>query len=682
MTTLHVSPEDLERYVANELEGETLEAFEAHIASCDECAAALAEFAREELAFHAMWRQDAFCAGCGRPVDGETCGFCGALVALEGYAVLKVLKESSRGRTYLARTESGDNVVIKEMVFGTAVTGDDVRAFEREAQILKTLDHPGIPRFRASMQTGEGVHKRLYLVQDYIDGVSLATRLEDHRFVEDEVFGLVEQVLEILVYLQAQTPMVFHRDIKPDNLLLDATGKVWLVDFGAARDRGATAGATLVGTFGYMPVEQLGGIVDATTDVYALGATAAHLLSRREPWEFLQDDNALAPLPLSTGMRAWLERAVARKTEGRWSSAEDAREALRRERTPAAVTSLAAHRQPRSRAGRFVGRYGGWLAAAASFVGALAMVAPPGVAAMGDGHVPITGLLLLAALAFYMTTPGNEDEADEAVDPAVAKRLRRRRRRWRHVGVAALCIASLAFVAGRKSPTERFLEQSRLVVPSPPAMPELRDQIRLNLLNGRGGDLHDKAHQLYNARQYPLCQQLFRASAATRGHSDGAARDYYNAACCAARAGAADDAFELLGLAFEHGWDDVEHASSDRDLASLWGDPRWAPLAHSMAALSEEHGHETTWRTVRGRGLQNPFDDNDDSDNDDSDNDDDNDNDTGVVNGDIDLGIDDVALDADSRRRIEAARERLQNAARELRKTLREELPRAVNSED
>ena len=83
--------------------------------------------------------------------------------------------------------------------------------------------------------------------------------------------------------------MVIHRDIKPANLIRRADGTIALVDFGAAHVQGTTAGSTSIGTFGYMPIEQLAGIVDATTDVYALGASLLHLLTRREPWRLAQN---------------------------------------------------------------------------------------------------------------------------------------------------------------------------------------------------------------------------------------------------------------------------------------------------------------------------------------------------------------------------------------------------------
>jgi serine/threonine-protein kinase len=230
---------------------------------------------------------------------------------------------------YLARDRDGNAVALKELAFVQAPHPDAVEAFEREARLLRQLSHPQIPRFLASFREGEGVHTRLYLAQEYVDGQSLQDRLQSHQFSEGEALDVAGQVLEILVYLQGLSPMVFHRDIKPANLIRRADGRIALVDFGAARDLGPTVGATLVGTFGYMPVEQMGGIVDGSTDLYALGATLCHLLSRKEPWKFVEDPRALGRLNVSRGLRDYLAKLTARRPEDRFGRAATALRALK-----------------------------------------------------------------------------------------------------------------------------------------------------------------------------------------------------------------------------------------------------------------------------------------------------------------------------------------------------------------
>ncbi|HEX8107698.1 MAG TPA: phosphotransferase [Kofleriaceae bacterium] len=141
----------------------------------------------------------------------------------------------------------------------------DLAALEREL-----ADDPAArAALCASFQEGDGIHARYYLAQELIAGEALDDRLESHWFTEAEILAIARQVLDVLVYLQGLSPMVIHRDIKPANLLVRPDGAIAVVDFGAAHVHGATAASTAIGTFGYMPIEQLAGEVDATTDLIA-----------------------------------------------------------------------------------------------------------------------------------------------------------------------------------------------------------------------------------------------------------------------------------------------------------------------------------------------------------------------------------------------------------------------------
>ena len=219
------------------------------------------------------------CPGCRREVADDRCGHCGAAQRVAEYRILEVRVQNQHGRLYLALDREGRRVALKELCFMQAPSFEALDAFEREARILCALEHPCLPRFIESFQHGDGINTRLYLAQEFIDGESLDERLATHYFEESEIRSIAEQVLHILVWLQARSPTVIHRDVKPANLMTKPDGTIVLVDFGAARDQGATAGATQVGTFGFMPIEQLAGIVDQTTDVYALDRKSTRLNS-------------------------------------------------------------------------------------------------------------------------------------------------------------------------------------------------------------------------------------------------------------------------------------------------------------------------------------------------------------------------------------------------------------------
>jgi hypothetical protein len=271
------------------------------------------------------------CAVCGVPLSGTRCGACGAAVRPGGYTVRRLIARTQHSRVYLARSLEGREVALKELLFAQVPGPQEVDAFEREARILEALSHPRIPRLLGHFQEGEGASLRLYVASEYIAGETLLERLSHHTFSEKEAQDIGRQVLELLVYLHGRTPRVLHRDIKPANIIRRPDGTLVLVDFGSAREsaRGATVGSTLVGTFGYMPLEQFGGTADATSDLYALGATLVHLLGRTPPADHFQPDQGLALSHLEApALRPWLRKLTALRPADRYPSAVLARQAL------------------------------------------------------------------------------------------------------------------------------------------------------------------------------------------------------------------------------------------------------------------------------------------------------------------------------------------------------------------
>lgn len=250
-----------------------------------------------------------------------------------GYQVLRLLSQSPHGRLYAARAPSGGEVALKELVFALVPEARQLESFEREARLLREVVHPRIPRFVDFFQEGRGAHTRLYLAQELVQGTSLRELLRERHLREEEAVEVARQVLDTLRYLHELSPRIVHRDVKPANLVRREDGAVFLVDFGAARELlgSGTAGATLVGTFGYMPPEQLGGTLDASCDLYALGASLLHLLTGRSPDEMLASDLSLDVAThafLSPRMERFLRKLVARNPAERFRSALDARLAL------------------------------------------------------------------------------------------------------------------------------------------------------------------------------------------------------------------------------------------------------------------------------------------------------------------------------------------------------------------
>jgi len=324
----HPAPEALERYVTGAFDEIDRPALEAHLIGCPSCSKALTEEARLEVSIYGLSERPQVCVACERSVSGNRCDYCGAAHRLRGYRIQAVLAKSSRGRVYLAETPSGQRVALKELLFSQVPDFEAVEAFEREGRVLRQLEHPRIPAYVDSFVDGEGVNMRFYLAQGFVAGASLAERLHRHRFTEAEIWDIARQVLEVLVYLQRLSPQVFHRDLKPSNLLQQPDGTIVLVDFGSARERGATVGGTVAGTFGYAPGEQMVGVVNATSDLYALGATLVQLLTREPPWEVLEEGLAASKANMSLPLRRWLSKMTAKKVGDRFASAEEALAAL------------------------------------------------------------------------------------------------------------------------------------------------------------------------------------------------------------------------------------------------------------------------------------------------------------------------------------------------------------------
>ncbi|PSB06735.1 serine/threonine protein kinase, partial [filamentous cyanobacterium CCP2] len=167
---------------------------------------------------------------------------------------------------------------------------------------------------------------------------------EGRRFSEDEVKSIAVKVLQILIYLHGLNPVVLHRDIKPSNLILGDDNQIYLIDFGAVQDRAIKEGATftVVGTYGYTPIEQFGGRAVESSDLYALGASLAHLLTGIAPADLPQRNLKLQfrdYVNISPAFLRWIERLVEPDLEQRFSTVRSALEALMNPQTKGALAT-------------------------------------------------------------------------------------------------------------------------------------------------------------------------------------------------------------------------------------------------------------------------------------------------------------------------------------------------------
>ncbi|MCT7950862.1 serine/threonine protein kinase [Ancylothrix sp. C2] len=252
---------------------------------------------------------------CPHPKNRENslrCVSCGSKLLLrERYRAIQPIGEGGFGITYLAVDEDrlSTRCVIKQFV--PKIEGTDSRAqaslqkaiqlFNQEALRLCELgEHRQIPTLLAFFEQ----NRRLYLVQEYIDGNTLWDELHEGAFNEPQIRQVLMSMLQVLKFIHEHR--VIHRDITPTNILRRARdGQLMLIDFGVAkllsRSEMERTG-TRIGTQGYAPLEQMrSGKAYPASDIYSLGVTCLHLLTRVKP------DNLFDPL------KGWVWRDVLAK---------------------------------------------------------------------------------------------------------------------------------------------------------------------------------------------------------------------------------------------------------------------------------------------------------------------------------------------------------------------------------
>lgn len=196
--------------------------------------------------------------------------------------IVRQLASTPWSATYLARVDERQLVVVKESVVpgDSAAAAKAMEQFDRECQILSTLNHPRIAKvYDHFVESG-----RRYLVLQYFAGLDLRELLlRRGELPEGDVIRAGVEICSALSYLHRHDPVVIHRDVTPDNIVMGDDQTVRLIDFGASKFFFANATGTLVGKQSYLAPEQLRGVPDTRSDIYALGATMYSLLTGEEP---------------------------------------------------------------------------------------------------------------------------------------------------------------------------------------------------------------------------------------------------------------------------------------------------------------------------------------------------------------------------------------------------------------
>src|SRR6266487_1430028 len=267
----------------------------------------------------------------------------GTVLSSDRYRIGRLAASGGMGAVYRAiDTRFNRPCAVKEMLDEFHNDSDRTQAiewFSREATLLLDLNHPCIPRVRDFFME-RGKH---YLVMDFIEGRTLSDVLEK----EGDVQGLkgargvteararswAQQICSVLGYLHRQNPPVIFRDLKPSNIMVTDRDEIKLIDFGIARTFQSQSQSTIIMTIGYAPPEQLHGMPEPRSDIYAIGATLHRVLTRHDASSNKPSIFTFPPLrslrpDISPAFEQVVIKALQPDLAQRWESALDMERAI------------------------------------------------------------------------------------------------------------------------------------------------------------------------------------------------------------------------------------------------------------------------------------------------------------------------------------------------------------------
>ena len=256
------------------------------------------------------------------------------------YEIIRELGHGGMGKVFLVRNVLSDRVEAMKIILpDLAARSEFVSRFTREIKTLASLDHPNIAALRTAFTAGD----QFVMVMEYVDGVTLADRLQHGPLPVADAVNYTSQVLAALSYAHARH--VIHRDIKPGNMMLTPQGLVKLMDFGLARSTeevGLTATGATLGSLDYASPEQVQSLAtDERSDLYSVGVslyqmvTGQRMFSATSSFSIMQAQVRETPrqpieiVPaLPQGLNDVIMKAVAKDPAQRYQTADVFRDAL------------------------------------------------------------------------------------------------------------------------------------------------------------------------------------------------------------------------------------------------------------------------------------------------------------------------------------------------------------------
>ncbi len=239
------------------------------------------------------------------------------------YTIVEKLATGGQAVAYLARTESGENVVLKEFVLAT---GDGIEAlvasaadFENESSLLGQISHPQIVQMKEVFLADN----RAYLVLEHVTGSTLRDYVKEHgRVSAEQAKKFATQMCDVLTYLHSQTPPIIHRDFTPDNLILQEHGSIKLIDFSIAETPSKRTKSETAGKHSYTSPEQFRGEASTQSDLYALGASLYYVLTGKDPVPISMSNPCAIDSTISPKLGAIVAKATALQLEDRYETAD------------------------------------------------------------------------------------------------------------------------------------------------------------------------------------------------------------------------------------------------------------------------------------------------------------------------------------------------------------------------
>lgn len=248
---------------------------------------------------------------------------------IEGYEVVRCIGEGGTAKIYDLRDTLDSSRHLAAKVYKKDLLENEStrEALLEETHILENLNNRHFPRVHRLVED----EKETFVIMDMVKGKCLREYLSDGQPVEvDTVIDWANQILDMMVCLHEQTPVIIYRDFKPHNLVLQDDGNLILVDFGSARyyNEDGKEDSVYLGTRGYAAPEQFGGLgqTDKRTDYYGFGKTLFSLLTAMKPTDIPDGENIYSLLKeVSEPLACIIEKCTFANPEDRYQNIEDIR---------------------------------------------------------------------------------------------------------------------------------------------------------------------------------------------------------------------------------------------------------------------------------------------------------------------------------------------------------------------